>query len=70
MESKETVEDRRPRMTPYNNIRLSDIPIQTTDTHICDYTWLIMIATCFISLCTALLVIIFFIWAATTRADI
>lgn len=42
-----------------------DSMIETTENHICDYSWLLNLATCGVSICTMLLVIIFFIWAAT-----
>mgnify|MGYP005669290473 CR=1 FL=1 len=44
---------------PYETI------VETSDTHICDYAWLLNLATCAMSVCTLLVVIIFFIWAAT-----
>ena len=40
--------------------------IETAERHnICDYSWMLNIATCATSLCTLLVVIVFFIWAGT-----
>ena len=39
--------------------------VETSESHICDYSWLLNLATCAMSVCTLLVVIVFFIWAAT-----
>ena len=59
-QTKSTTTVRAPRrfFPPYENIEMSD-------SRICDYSWLINLAACGISLCTMLIVIIFFIWSAT-----